>query len=109
MVFKLKYITPHCAVIERGRLRPRPLPGPPAWLLPSPRRAPPIAARGRHSAVLGAALRDAAAWGPLGGAEPVGLRPPVPPQPSFAFNPPLQLKFQEEMPQPWDMCLLRNN
>lgn len=92
MVFKLKYITPHCAVIERGRLRPRPLPGPPAWLLPSPRRAPPIAARGRHSAVLGAALRDAAGWAPLGGAEPVGLRPPVPPPTFLCLQPPPPIK-----------------
>lgn len=47
MVFKLKYIAPHCGGIKRGRrpARPGPSPSPP----------PLAAARGRH----GAALRRA--------------------------------------------------
>lgn len=59
MVFKLKYIAPHCGGIKRGRRPARPGPG------PSP---PPLAAaRGRR----GAALRRAGLWrlpAPHGGA-----------------------------------------
>lgn len=53
MVFKLKYIAPHCGGIKRGRRPPRPVPSPP----------PLAAARGRRGAALGAAQRAGAGAG----------------------------------------------